>query len=150
MAPGAAEDDIEEADEILILVDPETMEEALILAEEEASPPEDEGATVEVTELLFDFPVVENQKVQYYIDYFTGPGRNVFSRWLERSSRYLPYMQEVFAAEGLPRDLVYLSIVESGLNPKAYSWAHASGPWQFIPSTGKIFGLKADYWWDER
>ena len=150
MAPGAAEDDNEEADEILTLVDPETMEEALILAEEEASPPEDEGATVEVTELLFDFPVVENQKVQYYIDYFTGPGRNVFSRWLERSSRYLPYMQEVFAAEGLPRDLVYLSIVESGLNPKAYSWAHASGPWQFIPSTGKIFDLQADYWRDER
>lgn len=150
MAPGAAEDDTEEADEALTLVDPETMEEALILAEEEASPPEDEGATVEVTELQFDFPVVENQKVQYYIDYFTGPGRNAFSRWLERTTRYLPYMQEVFAAEGLPRDLVYLSIVESGLNPKAYSWAHASGPWQFIPSTGKIFGLKADYWWDER
>lgn len=146
----AGEDDTEEADETLTLVDPETMEEALILAEEEASPPEDEGETVEVTELQFDFPVVENQKVQYYIDYFTGPGRNVFNRWLERSSRYLPYMQEVFAAEGLPRDLVYLSIVESGLNPKAYSWAHASGPWQFIPSTGKIFGLEADYWWDER
>ena len=146
----AGEDDTEEADETLTLVDPETMEEALILAEEEASPPEDEGATVEVTELQFDFPVVENQKVQYYIDYFTGPGRNAFSRWLERTTRYLPYMQEVFAAEGLPRDLVYLSIVESGLNPKAYSWAHASGPWQFIPSTGKIFGLEADYWWDER
>jgi membrane-bound lytic murein transglycosylase D len=59
-------------------------------------------------------------------------------------------MQEVFAAQGLPRDLVYLSIVESGLNPKAYSWAHASGPWQFIPSTGRIFGLEADYWRDER
>lgn len=144
------DDGAEEDDEALTLVDSETMEEALILAEEETSPPEDEGATVEVTELQFDFPVVENQKVQYYIDYFTGPGRNVFNRWLERSSRYLPYMQEVFAAEGLPRDLVYLSIVESGLNPKAYSWAHASGPWQFIPSTGKIFGLKADYWWDER
>jgi membrane-bound lytic murein transglycosylase D len=144
------EDGVEEDDEALTLVDPEAMEEALILAEGETSPPEDEGATIEVTELQFDFPVVENQKVQYYIDYFTGPGRSAFSRWLERTTRYLPYMQEVFAAEGLPRDLVYLSIVESGLNPKAYSWAHASGPWQFIPSTGKIFGLEADYWRDER
>ncbi len=148
--PGAEDGDAEEREEVLELVDPEAIEEARILTEDEATPPEDEGATVEVTELQFDFPVVENQKVQYYIDYFTGPGRNAFSRWLERTTRYLPYMQEVFAAQGLPRDLVYLSIVESGLNPKAYSWAHASGPWQFIPSTGKIFGLEADYWWDER
>ena len=145
-----AEGDSEESEDVLTLVDPEAIEEAWILTEDEATPPEDEGATVEVTELQFDFPVVENQKVQYYIDYFTGPGRNAFSRWLERTTRYLPYMQEVFAAQGLPRDLVYLSIVESGLNPRAYSWAHASGPWQFIPGTGKIFGLEADYWWDER
>jgi membrane-bound lytic murein transglycosylase D len=147
---GEGADDAEEGEDLLTLVDPEAIEEALILTEDETSPPEDEGATIAVTELQFDFPVVENQKVQYYIDYFTGPGRNVFQRWLERSSRYLPYMQEVFAAQGLPRDLVYLSIVESGLNPKAYSWAHASGPWQFIPSTGRIFGLEADYWRDER
>jgi membrane-bound lytic murein transglycosylase D len=147
---GEGADDAEEGEDLLTLVDPEAIEEALILTEDETSPPEDEGATIAVTELQFDFPVVENQKVQYYIDYFTGPGRNVFQRWLERSSRYLPYMQEVFAAQGLPRDLVYVSIVESGLNPKAYSWAHASGPWQFIPSTGRIFGLEADYWRDER
>ena len=143
-------DTTEEGEDVLALVDPEAIEEARILAEDDATPPEDEGATVEVTELQFDFPVVENQKVQYYIDYFTGPRRDVFSRWLERTTRYLPYMQEVFAAQGLPRDLAYLSVVESGLNPQAYSWAHASGPWQFIPSTGKLFGLEADYWWDER
>lgn len=139
-----------EGEEVLPLLDPVAIEEARILTEEEATPPEDEGATIQVTELQFDFPVVENQKVQYYIDYFTGPGRSVFNRWLERSTRYLPYMREVLAAQGLPRDLAYLSIVESGLNPKAYSWAHASGPWQFIPGTGKIFGLETNYWWDER
>ena len=143
-------DNTEENEDALTLVDPEAIEEARILTEDDATPPEDEGATVAVTEVQFDFPVVENQKVQYYIDYFTGPGRNAFNRWLERTSRYLPAMQEVFAAQGLPRDLVYLSIVESGLNPRAYSWAHASGPWQFIPGTGKIFGLEAAYWWDER
>lgn len=143
-------DDLDENEELLPPVDPGAVEEARILAEEEATPPEDEGSTVQVTELQFDFPVVENQKVQYYIDYFTGPGRNAFTRWLERTTRYLPYIQDVFAALGLPRDLAYLSIVESGLNPKAYSSAHASGPWQFIPGTGKIFGLETDYWWDER
>lgn len=147
-----AEIDGEESEEgeTPVLVDPVAIEEARILTEDEATPPEDEGATVAVTELQFDFPVVENQKVQYYIDYFSGPGRTAFSRWLERTTRYLPYMQEVFAAQGLPRDLAYLSIVESGLNPQAYSWAHASGPWQFIPGTGKIFGLETDYWQDER
>lgn len=142
---GAAVDEEE-----LAPVDPETLEEVKVLVGEETTPPDDEGVTVPATEVHFDFPVVENQKVQYYIDYFTGPGRKVFTRWLERSTRYLPYMQDVFASHGLPRDLAYLSIVESGLNPKAYSWAHASGPWQFIYSTGKSFGLENDYWWDER
>lgn len=140
----------EEVEETLAPVDPETLEEVQVLAGEETTPPDDEGVTLPATEVQFDFPVVENQKVQYYIDYFTGPGRKVFTRWMERSTRYLPYMQEVFASHGLPRDLAYLSIVESGLNPKAYSWAHASGPWQFIGSTGKMFGLESDYWRDER
>lgn len=131
-------------------LDPETIEETRVLTDQEAIPPDDEGVSVPTNEVVFDFPVVENQKVQYFIDYFTGDGRKVFARWMERTTRHLPYMQDVFASYGLPRDLVYLSIVESGLNPKAYSWAHASGPWQFIGSTGKIFGLENDYWWDER
>ena len=147
---GALTSDAGEGEELPPLTDPMAIAEARILTEEEATPPEDEGATIQVTALQFDFPVVENQKVQYYIDFYTGPGRIPFSRWLERTHRYLPSMQEVFAAQGLPRDLAYLSIVESGLNPKAYSWAHASGPWQFISGTAKLFGLETDYWWDER
>ena len=59
-------------------------------------------------------------------------------------------MQEIFDEEGLPHDLVYLSMIESGFNPKAYSRAHAVGLWQFIYSTGKLYGLKRNEWIDER
>jgi membrane-bound lytic murein transglycosylase D len=130
-------------------VDPETLEDNLLLSEDLA-PPEDEGATVKPAEITFDFPVVENAKVRYFLDYYTGPGKKTFARWLQRSGRYIPMMQRIFEEEGLPRDLVYLALVESGFNPRAYSWAHAVGPWQFIESTGKMFGLENDWWRDER
>jgi len=132
-------------------VDPETLEDNLLLSGDGGGlPPEDEGTTVEPAEVTFDFPVVQNAKVQYFIDYYTGPGRKVFTRWLERSTRYVPMMREIFREEGLPQDLAYLAMVESGFNPRAYSWAHAVGPWQFISSTGRLFGLKSDWWHDER
>jgi membrane-bound lytic murein transglycosylase D len=113
-------------------------------------PPEDPGLPVAPEEPLYDFPVVENDKVGYFIDYFTGRARNTFKIWLERSGRYLPMMREIFADAGLPKDLAYLAMVESGFNDKAYSWAHAVGPWQFIESTGRRYGLKNDWWHDER
>jgi membrane-bound lytic murein transglycosylase D len=59
-------------------------------------------------------------------------------------------MREIFAEKGLPQDLAYLAMVESGFNDKAYSWAHAVGPWQFIESTGRRYGLHNDWWHDER
>ncbi len=59
-------------------------------------------------------------------------------------------MRPVVKQKGLPEDLVYLPLIESGFNPKAYSWAHASGPWQFISSTGKKYGLTRNWWYDER
>ncbi|PLX75524.1 MAG: lytic transglycosylase, partial [Desulfuromonas sp.] len=111
---------------------------------------QDEGKTTLMVGVSDDFPVVHNAKVQYFIDYYTGRGRKVFSRWLARSSRYLPMMRAIFAEEGLPQDLAYLAMVESGFNTRAYSWAHAVGPWQFIQSTGKMFGLKQDWYRDER
>lgn len=130
-------------------IDDETLEDTLLLAGIDEDPPEDEGETV-VPEVSFDFPVVENDKVRYYIDYFTGNGQKVFARWLERSSRYQPMIHQVLAEEGLPLDLLYLAMIESGFNNTAYSWAHAAGPWQFIASTGRMYGLQGDWWWDER
>ena len=72
------------------------------------------------------------------------------SRWLERSGRYLPGIWRIFEQEGVPRDLAYLAMVESGYNPNARSWAHAVGMWQFIASTARAMGLNMDDWVDER
>ncbi len=133
-----------------LVSDAEALEDAMILARADQTAPEDEGETVRADEVTFDFPVVENEKVRHLVDYYTGPARSAFSRWLQRSERYLPMMREIFREEGLPQDLAYLAMVESGFNTKAYSWAHAVGPWQFIESTGKAYGLKSDWWRDER
>lgn len=131
-------------------VDAETVADNQLLQNEDQLPPEEPGLTVEHQEPVYDFPIVENEKVRYFVDYYTGRARNTFKIWLERSARYLPMMREVFAEAGLPKDLAYLAMVESGFNAKAYSWAHAVGPWQFIESTGRRYGLKNDWWQDER
>jgi membrane-bound lytic murein transglycosylase D len=131
-------------------VDPETLEDNLLLAGVDQIPPDYEGVTVVPAAVTFDFPVVENEKVRYFIDYYSGRGHGTFTRWLERSGRYLPLMRQIFTEEGLPLDLTYLAMIESGFNNRAYSWAHAVGPWQFIESTGRMMGLKSDWWYDER
>mgnify|MGYP001223007524 FL=1 len=131
-------------------LDAETLADNRVLQGEGQTPPEEAGPSVDPTEPVFDFPVVENDKVRYFVDYYTGRARGTFKIWLERSARYLPMMREVFAEAGLPRDLAYLAMVESGFNAKAYSWAHAVGPWQFIESTGKRYGLNNNWWQDER
>lgn len=109
-----------------------------------------EGLTLLKDELIFDFPLVDNEQVRSYIDYYTGEGREVFARLLHRAERYIPFMRRIFQEEGLPQDLTYLALVESGFNPHAYSHAHAAGPWQFIQSTAEIYGLNNDEWRDER
>ncbi|MFB1484696.1 LysM peptidoglycan-binding domain-containing protein [Corallococcus sp. RDP092CA] len=98
----------------------------------------------------YDIPVDMQPLVAEYIQFFQGPGRKWFRKWMARSTRYLPVMQPILEAKGLPRDTVYLAMIESGFSANAYSWAHAAGPWQFISSTGKQYGLKQDFWVDER
>jgi membrane-bound lytic murein transglycosylase D len=98
----------------------------------------------------FDIPIVFNDAVKYFIQYFTTEKRKVFGNWLKRSRYYIPIIKEILNEEGLPEDLVYLAMIESGFNPKAYSPASASGPWQFIYATGGRYGLKSNYWIDER
>ena len=131
-------------------LDSQTLADNRVLQGEDQNPPAEAGPTVAPQEPEFDFPVVENDKVRYFVDYYTGRARSTFRLWLERSARYLPMMQEIFAEAGLPKDLAYLAMVESGFNDKAYSWAHAVGPWQFIESTGRRYGLDNDWWFDER
>jgi len=156
--PDNAADDAEltETDEALAaepeeeLLDPETLEDNAALQAVDAVPPEEEGETVFLDENDLDFPVVDNEKVRYFVDYFSGPVHKTVRTWLERSTHYLPMMREIFAEAGLPRDLVYLAMIESGFNNRAYSRARASGPWQFIESTGRLYGLSNDRWRDER
>ena len=97
------------------------------------------------------FPLVYNEMVAQWIKYFDGKrGFPVMKRWLGRSTRYIPMMKQVLRDEGLPEDLIYLAMIESGFNPKAASRAKAVGPWQFIKSTGERYGLKVNHWVDER
>jgi len=95
-------------------------------------------------------PITYNQKVASIITFFQKEGRNSFQKWLNRMSQYKPIILPILEEEGVPPELFYLAMIESGLNPKAYSYAHASGVWQFITSTGKMYGLKKTWWIDER
>jgi membrane-bound lytic murein transglycosylase D len=98
----------------------------------------------------YDIPVEMQPLVATYIHFFQGEGRKWFRKWMGRSTRYIPMMQPILEKEGLPKDLVYLAMIESGFSTAAVSWARAAGPWQFISATGKRYGLKQDFWVDER
>lgn len=98
----------------------------------------------------FDIPIVFNDAVKYYIRWFSEDKKKVFANWLRRSKLYVPIIREILREHDMPEDLVYLAMIESGFNPKAYSTARAVGPWQFIYSTGGRYGLEVNYWVDER
>lgn len=97
-----------------------------------------------------DFPLSDHPRIDKLIKQYRGSSKNTFRRWLERAGRYIPKIQMVFADEGVPLDLAYLAMIESGFNVRAYSWAHAAGPWQFIESTGRLYGLENNWWQDGR
>ena len=88
--------------------------------------------------------------IDKFIRYFQSRGRSRFELWLSRSGKYSELMREILAKYGLPGDLVYLALIESGFSPKAYSVARAAGPWQFIAGTARRYGLRVDWWADER
>ncbi len=95
-------------------------------------------------------PVVSNERVEAFIELFEGPQKQWMERALRRSGRYSQRMKQILREEGLPEDLVYLALIESGFNPYAYSRAKAMGIWQFIPGTGRRYGLVINWWIDER
>lgn len=92
----------------------------------------------------------DHEMVDKWLKYFTGDGRQVYQTWLNRKSRYMGIYDEAFRKHGLPRELAYHSMIESGFSHRAYSWAHAVGLWQFIKSTGRNYGLRCDSFVDER
>lgn len=98
----------------------------------------------------FDIPVIVNDDVKRWMRYFLGRGRKYYAHYLERSTKWRPLMYKQIDARGLPRDLVYLSMIESGYSPGAVSYASAAGLWQFMPATGRQYRLRVDWWMDER
>ncbi|MDP4236261.1 MAG: lytic transglycosylase domain-containing protein, partial [Bacteroidota bacterium] len=96
-------------------------------------------------------PLTINPEVEKTIAYFMqGNGRTFFARWLARSGKFFPKMKEIFREEGAPEELIYLSMIESGMNPTVVSKAQAVGLWQFIQGTGALYGLKSNWWLDNR
>ncbi len=110
----------------------------------------DEGAVLVEESVDYDIPIVLNSRVEWWINYFTNRIPDSFERYLVRSGAWLPYLKTELAKAGLPRDLAYIVLIESGFSTRARSRANAVGPWQFIASTGREYGLRIDRWVDER
>jgi membrane-bound lytic murein transglycosylase D len=109
-----------------------------------------EGFDVDRVRRRYDIPVEMNPAVAEYIRFFQTVGRRHFVRWMGRLTRWAPMMRQALAEKGLPEDTVFLAMIESGFNPGATSWARAAGLWQFIDATGRRYGLRNDFWRDER
>ncbi len=97
-----------------------------------------------------DVPLIQNRYVTNSLVYYTLKRPEVMELWLQRSEIYMPMIQRIFKEEKVPSELAYLAFIESGLNPKARSWAAAVGMWQFIAATGRVYGLEVNWWVDER
>lgn len=95
-------------------------------------------------------PLSAQKVIQSKVDRLTGAVRGSFSVWLARSGKYISIMEDIFEEKGLPTDLVFLPLIESGFNPFAVSRAAATGPWQFMAGTAKSYGLAINWWTDER
>src|SRR5690554_3075524 len=108
-----------------------------------AAPEVDAGAR-------WDLTVTRNDRVEYWIRFLRTRNRDRTRLWLERSGRYAPMIRRELRARGMPEDLVYLALIESGFSPRAYSSAHAVGIWQFIAATARRYGLEVSSYVDER
>ena len=97
-----------------------------------------------------EIEVVINWRTEHWLRYFQGKGRRHFTRWLERVEMYRDIIEPILVEQELPRDLMYLAVIESGLNLNARSCVNATGPWQFMAGTGRLFGLRINWWVDER
>ncbi|HET7322152.1 MAG TPA: transglycosylase SLT domain-containing protein [Longimicrobiaceae bacterium] len=102
------------------------------------------------TGVSWDLPNLDNPRVKHFIDIFTTSGRDRFARYLSQMGRYAPMISAKLEERGMPQDLIYLAMIESGFNPTAYSSADASGLWQFIEGTATRFGLDVNRAVDER
>lgn len=114
------------------------------------SAPEDAFVPTGIDISRFELPIQYNERVQHYIDIYTRKNRSTFVAWLRRSGRYRTYIETRLIAAGLPRELVYLPLIESGYDPNASSSASAVGLWQFMSGTARAEGLEVSEYVDER
>ncbi|MEJ2502381.1 MAG: lytic transglycosylase domain-containing protein [Gemmatimonadota bacterium] len=98
----------------------------------------------------WDLPSDRTERVDFFIDFLKGERYGDMRLWLERIGRYGPMIREELTTRGMPQDLLFLAVIESGLDPNAYSSAHAAGIWQFIEETGERYGLEVSDYVDER
>ncbi|HEX8392958.1 MAG TPA: transglycosylase SLT domain-containing protein [Longimicrobium sp.] len=119
-----------------------------------AAAAQDEGfvseAAAAVTDATWDIPVVRNAPVQRFVTLFSRRQQDRMALYLKRSGRYEGMIRGKLRERGMPEDLLYLSMIESGFNPTARSHAQAVGLWQFIEGTGERYGLRVDGYVDER
>ncbi len=109
----------------------------------------DENVTF-TTSNSWDIKETKNDRVDFFIDFLRLDNHDKTRLWLERLGKYGPMIQQKLAERGMPQDLIWLATIESGLNPNAYSKAHAAGMWQFIEETGRRHGLEISEYVDER
>lgn len=120
--------------------EPSPMEE--ILAQDLAAPLEEA--------VTWDLPNERNERVDFWIDFLSGRNHDKTRLWLERIGRYGPFIRQELRARGMPEDLLYFAMIESGFSNRAYSRAAAVGMWQFISETGRRYGLDIGTYVDER
>ncbi len=98
----------------------------------------------------YDFPVVQNNIVDRFANYLSTDRAHKIGEGLENATLYVPMMRNILAEKGVPRDLCYLPVIESSYKVRVRSHAAAVGIWQFIASTAKLYGLRVNWWIDER
>jgi membrane-bound lytic murein transglycosylase D len=133
--------------------EPASIDELLAIAtfpKPDAAPQTTEAVKEDLAATAHDIPIPQNSRVLQYVEMFQGRLREFIQDGLTRGTQYLPMIQKVFRAEGLPLDLAYIPIIESGFKPNAVSKAKAKGPWQFMKATALENGLHHDWYIDER
>ncbi|NCP84840.1 MAG: LysM peptidoglycan-binding domain-containing protein, partial [Bacteroidetes bacterium] len=101
-------------------------------------------------EKKFAVQLPQNKYVNSQLAYLWMKKPEIMDTWLQRKERYFPMMEKIFEEEKVPKELMHLAMIESGLNPMARSKAAAVGMWQFIKATGAAYGLEVNYWVDDR
>jgi hypothetical protein len=120
---------------------------AIALASEPLTPPEKRA---EEAGVKWDLTPSDHERVDFFVEFLMGRNHDNTRAWLERIGKYGPMIRNELRERGMPEDLLYLTMIESGLNPNAYSTAHAAGLWQFIEETGERYGLEVTRFVDER